>query len=133
MIYNAGILNKRITIIGVSDGTKDGWDTTQDTVICNCWASIQPARGKEYYESQKIRNDEQIKIIIRYRNNIDESCKIKYKNHTYNIQSVVNPLMADESLELFCLEQKRGKSSTQETDETTKKTDTGKSSGGWES
>lgn len=34
--------------------------------------------------------------------------EVHYQGHVYDIQSVVDPLMEHESLELYCTERKRG-------------------------
>lgn len=111
MIYDAGTLNKRIDIIKPQSQDTDGWDKVADNAIYKrIAASIKPARGREFYESQRLRDDAAVKITIRYRKNIDEGCKVKYKDHMYDIQSVVDPEMMHESLEFYCIEKKRGDS-----------------------
>ena len=108
MIYNAGMLNKRVKIVKPSTDTKGGFSRVKDIPLFTVWASIQPLRGREYYETERVNNTENVKIIIRYRDGVNENCKILYKKHTYKIQSVVNPNMENESLELYCIEELRG-------------------------
>ena len=44
-----GLLNKRIEILGKKAMTDEyGFDTQVDAVICRCWASIKPTRGKVF-------------------------------------------------------------------------------------
>ena len=109
MINDPGTLDKRISIVGTIAGTDaDGFDTVAQGVICKCWARIEPARGKEYYESQKTGTAEAVKITIRYRASIKESFSVQYGSHIYAINSIVNPYMSNESLELYCSEKLRG-------------------------
>lgn len=108
MIKNPAILNKRVKIVGNVQTTEDGWDTTKPVVVCTTWASIQPARGREWYEARAIRTDESIKIVIRYRTGITHDMKIQYQHHTYEIQSIVDPFEDHESLEIYCIEKLRG-------------------------
>jgi len=82
-------------------------------------------RGREYYEAKQVSNAENVVIIIRYRDNIYQSDIVEYGKHSYEIQSVVNPDMMNESLELYCVEKIRGK---QENPKPTKP----KNNGGWE-
>lgn len=113
MIYDCGQLNKKIDIYTIKNIDESGFDSNQKVILYkNIWAKIAPARGKEYYESYALRNDETVLITIRYRKDIDESCTIVYKQHIYNIQSIVNPFFENESLELYCVEKKRGKPTT---------------------
>ena len=83
----------------------------------NIWADIVPMRGRENYETMKgrgnnvikpIKNEEEVKIIIRYRENITEGAKVFYKKRIFNIKSIVDPDMEHSYLELYCTEKKRG-------------------------
>lgn len=126
MIYDAGSLNKKINIVGRVTKEVNGFDKTVNEIkYKNISASIKPSRGKEYYEAKQVSNAENIVITIRYRDNIYQSDIVEYKNHSYEIQSVVNPEMQNESLELYCIEKIRGK---QEENPKPKP----KNSGGWE-
>lgn len=110
MIYDAGQLNKKVNIIGRVTKEVNGFDKTVTEIkYKNISASIRPSRGREYYEAKQISNAENVVITIRYRDNIYQSDIVEYKNHSYEIQSVVNPDMANESLELYCIEKIRGK------------------------
>ena len=74
-----GLLNKRIEILGKQDVTDEyGFDTQADVVVYRCWASIEPARGKVF------------------------------QNHLYDIDTIVDPYMRHEALELYCTEEVRG-------------------------
>ena len=134
MIFNAGILNKKINIVGRVTKTVNGFDkTVDDYKYKNISAYIHTQRGKEYFEAKQATNTEYTVITIRYRDNISQSDKVEYKKHVYEIQSIVNPDMSNESLELYCVEKIRGK---QEDKKNTvdNKSDTSKSdkkSGGW--
>lgn len=102
MIYNSAILNRKIDIIEKQTINNDGIDTLVDKKICSCWASIQPLRGRAYYEVREKATEEQAKIIIRYRKNLNTSMFIKYKEQIYNINSIVDPFSDHECLELYC-------------------------------
>jgi SPP1 family predicted phage head-tail adaptor len=107
-MLNAGNLDKRIEVWGVTEITDEYGTHTQDGKIYSCWAMIAPLRGKEYYEADKVQNEDNYKITIRYRKNMKESYKIHYRNNIFEIQSVVNPYMSNESLELYCIAKTRG-------------------------
>ena len=90
-----GKLNKRVQIISRKAQTDDlGFDTLQDVVHCTCWASIEPARGKVFY-------------------GITHDMKVKYQDHLYDIDTIVDPYMRHESLELYCTEEIRGQDDEQ--------------------
>ena len=92
-----GLLNKRIEILGKQDVTDEyGFDTQADVVVYRCWASIEPARGKVFYEMERKADTEYSKITIRWRPGL------------YDIDTIVDPYMRHEALELYCTEEVRG-------------------------
>ena len=77
-----GLLNKRIEILGKKAVTDEyGFDTQTDVVICRCWASIKPARGKVFYELERKADTEYTLITIRWRPQITHDMKVKYQDH----------------------------------------------------
>jgi SPP1 family predicted phage head-tail adaptor len=110
-----GKLNKRVQIISRKAQTDDlGFDTLQDVVHCTCWASIEPARGKVFYEMERKADTEYSKITIRWRPGITHDMKVKYQNNLYDIDTIVDPYMRHESLELYCTEEIRGQDNEQQ-------------------
>jgi hypothetical protein len=110
VIYDAGILNKKVTVFGRVTKTVHGFEKVVNEIkYRNISAAIRPSRGREYWEAKQISNAENVTITIRYRENICVSDLVEYKNHIYEITSVVNPNMENESLELYCVEKLRGK------------------------
>ena len=120
MIYNAGELDRRITIITAVPDSTGKFDRMKKQKLLECWASVTPVRGKEYYESGEKRQEGQVKITIRYRKGITATMTVKYGNHNYNINSVVDINMDHSCLELYCTEITRGQSPARD-------------SGGWQS
>jgi len=122
IIQNIGRLNKKVSIILGEAAEYEGFDTVKDNLLYkNIWADIVPIMGREGYETMKgrgndvikpIKNEEEVKIIIRYRDNITEGAKVLYKKHIYNVKSIVDPDMEHSILELYCVEKKRGATPT---------------------
>ncbi|MBR3723732.1 MAG: phage head closure protein [Selenomonadaceae bacterium] len=118
IIQNIGRLNKKVSVISGEAAEYGGFDTVKDNVLYeNIWADIIPMKGREGYETMKgrgnnvikpIKNEEEVKIIIRYRDNITEGAKVFYKKRIFNIKSIVDPDMEHSFLELYCTEKKRG-------------------------
>ena len=110
MIYNPGLLNKRIKIYEPADTTNSGgFDSTTPKLLATVWGQVAPLRGREYYEHDKTRDENLVKIVIRYRKDLQECYTVEAGGHTYNINSIVNPGADCESLELYCTESIRGK------------------------
>ncbi len=48
------------------------------------------------------------KITIRWRPGVTHDMKVKYQDHLYDIDTIVDPYMRHEALELYCTEEVRG-------------------------
>ena len=81
-----GLLNKRIEILGKQAVTDEyGFDTQADVVVYRCWASIEPARGKVFYEMERKADTEYSKITITSTTSTPSStrtCAMKHWNCT---------------------------------------------------
>ena len=104
-----GGLKKRITFIAMEEVENNlGLTELKPVEKLKCWAKIEPARGREYYEAQKIRTENTYKITVRFHHGIKESMLIKYDDRTFEIQNIVDPCEAHISLEFYCTEKSRG-------------------------
>lgn len=109
---NAGTLDKRIKFIQNQDVETENVITEQKPVeVLSCWARIEPVRGREYYEAQKIRTVNSYKITTRYRPNLNESMIIQYGSRQFEIENIVDPYEAHVYLEFYCTEKTRGEGS----------------------
>lgn len=75
-------------------------------VIKTVWASVEPTRGREYQEAQRIRPELTYKITTRYHKELTEDMFIKYKDRYFNIVSIINVRERNEMLEIVCTEKK---------------------------
>lgn len=104
-----GKLNKRINILQYVDAENDiGGTELKPQIFLSCWAEIEPARGREYYDAKKIQDETSYKVTTRYHKGISESMVIEYKGRQYSIQNVLDPYEAHTSLEIYCTEKVRG-------------------------
>ncbi|KXI11469.1 phage head closure protein [Peptostreptococcus anaerobius] len=66
------------------------------------WAEVTTMRGSEKLTATGIiTGDEYLKIVIRYRSDIDRKCLVRYQNSEYEITSV-SELGRREYLEIIC-------------------------------
>lgn len=106
---NAGTLDRRISFCQYQDIENEVGATEQKLVeVFKTWGRIEPARGREYYEAQRLKDANSFKITIRYRKNVTDDMLIRYGERTYQIQTVTDPYEAHEVLELYCIEKSRG-------------------------
>ena len=84
MFINPGELKRVITFkrrVG-----QDDWNTeTTEDIVCQCWAKIGAIGGKQYWEAQSVGSSVSHEIYLRYRDDIDASMIITYKNREFDI------------------------------------------------
>lgn len=100
-----GRTNKRITFYRYEEKENVLLQKEQVlTAVKTVWASVEPTRGREYQEAQRIRPELTFKITIRYFNNITPDMYIKFKERTFEIVSIINVREKNEMLEIVCTE-----------------------------
>jgi SPP1 family predicted phage head-tail adaptor len=97
-MINAGQLNKRITFQTPVVIPIEG--ITSYTDYCTVWAAIRPLVGNRRYQAQQYNSEIAGQIIIRYRNDITSSMRIKYLDRRFQILSIINPGEVNEALEI---------------------------------
>lgn len=68
------------------------------------WASVEPTRGREYQEAQRIRPELTYKVTMRYHKGITPDMLLKFKDRYFQIISVINIMEKNEMLEIICIE-----------------------------
>ncbi len=74
------------------------------TEVKTVWASVEPMRGREYQEAQRIRPELTYKVTTRFHKGITPDMFIKYKERCFNIFSIINVKEKNEMLEIICTE-----------------------------
>lgn len=72
--------------------------------VMELWAEVNPTRGKEFIEHQKISSEQQYKITTRYREGIDTSMIVKWQGKELNINAIIDISGREEHMELMCTE-----------------------------
>ena len=73
-------------------------------VVKMVWASVEPTRGREYQEAQRIRPELTYKITTRYHKEVTPDMFIKFKDRYFQIISIINVRERNEMLEIICTE-----------------------------
>lgn len=106
-----GRMNKRITFCRYEEKENGLLQMEQTlTEVKTVWASVEPTRGREYQEAQRIRPELTYKITTRYHGNITYDMFIKWGKRYFEIISAINPKEKNTMLEIICIE-KTGKPS----------------------
>lgn len=108
-MVNIGTLDKRISIKKLIDVENDSGFLEQTLKeVANCWARIEPLRGREYYEAKQLTSADNVKITIRFRTGLDNSMVVEYAGKEYEIVNIVDPYMKHKMLELMCVLKSHG-------------------------
>lgn len=100
-----GRTNKRIAFYRYEEKENALLQTEQIlTKVKTVWASVEPTRGREYQEAQRIRPELTYKITTRYHKEITPDMFIKFKDRLFNIISIINVREKNEMLEIVCTE-----------------------------
>lgn len=101
-----GRTNKRITFCKYEEKENELLQTIQVLrPVKTVWASVEPTRGREYQEAQRIRPELTYKITTRYHKGITPDMIIKLKERCFKIVSVINVKERNEMLEIICTEE----------------------------
>jgi SPP1 family predicted phage head-tail adaptor len=107
-MINAGMLNKRITIQHLVDGSPSqssfGEPEATWTDFKEMWASIEPIQGNEFWSQQQVQSEVTIRIRTRYVGGIEPAMRVSYGDRIFVIESVIDPKERHEELQLMCSE-----------------------------
>ncbi len=106
-----GRTNKRITFCRYEERENALSQTEQAlTEVKTVWASVEPMRGREYQEAQRIRPELTYKVTTRYHKGITSDLFIRFGERYFNIISIINVRERNEMLEMVCAEKVSEKS-----------------------
>ena len=101
-----GRTNKRITFCRYEEKENELLQLEQIlTDIKTVWASVEPTRGREYQEAQRIRPELTYKITTRHHKGITPDMLIRFKDRYFHIVSIINVREKNEMLEIVCTEE----------------------------
>ena len=100
-----GTLRHKV-VIQQNTPTRDSYGAEVDNWIdyATVWASIEPARGREFWESQQVNAEITGKITIRYLAGITPKMRVKHGDRIFHIISVINTEERNRELQLMVKE-----------------------------
>ncbi len=100
-----GRTNKRVTFCKYEE-KENALSQTEQVLkeVKTVWASVEPTRGREYQEAQRIRPELTYKITTRFHAGITPDMLIKFKDRYFQIISAINARERNEMLEIICVE-----------------------------
>lgn len=95
-------LNKRV-ILKFPDGYETvGREKKPKYKDKEVYAGVEPITGKEFFAAAAEKHEANVRIIIRYREDINQDCKVKFENTTYDVKDIIDYKMKHEYLQLLC-------------------------------
>lgn len=100
-----GRTNKRITFCRYKEDFNDLHQLVQVIEkVRTVWASVEPKKGTDNTEADKVRSELTYVITTRYFKDVTQDMFIQFKNRLFEIDSVRNIREANEMLEILCTE-----------------------------
>lgn len=100
-----GRMDKRITFCRYEEKENGLMQAVQELAeVKTVWASVEPVRGREYQEAQRIRPELTYKVTARYHKGITPDMIIKWGSRRFDIVSVINVRERNAALEIMCTE-----------------------------
>jgi len=105
VIFDQGRLNKRVTlqqptrVQSLSGQVSNTWSD-----IATVWAAVEPLKGKDLWQSQQVQSLVTATITIRYRTDVDDKWRIKFRGRFFNIGQKIDIEEKHEYLQLLCIE-----------------------------
>ena len=79
-----------------------GQKVEQWQTIASVWAGIEPGKGREWFAAQQINAETVAMVIIRYRPDVDTTCRVLHDSTVYTIEAVIDPDTRHRELQLMC-------------------------------
>lgn len=99
----AGKLRHRVTIQRAVEVQNDfGEVVTTWVTVGQAWASVEPLRGREYFQAEGTQAETSTRIRMRYRNGIMPKMRVVHGSTVYDIESVMDVETRGRELELMC-------------------------------
>ena len=96
----AGKLDRKIKIESRVETQNDyGEAVISYVLLAEVWAEVLPLSGREFFTAAQTVPEVQLKIRIRYRTDVNETCRIVYNNVNYDI-AYISEIKRREGLEL---------------------------------
>lgn len=103
----SGNLRQRVQIQNFTQAQDDyGQPIETWSTAATVWAAVEPLRGSEFFAAQQVQSDTDVKIRIRYRDDItiDTKSRVLHETHTYDVMNVLHVSERHRELHLMCKE-----------------------------
>jgi len=104
-MIQSGRLRHRIVIQSPTE-TQDTYGEPIKTwsTFLTTWASVEPVKGREYWESQQVNAEVTYKITMRHRSGLNPKMRVSWDDRTFEIKNILNDFERDRRLTLMVTE-----------------------------
>lgn len=89
MSLDAGRLRHLVTIEDQTTTIDSSGQNTDWTYVARAWAAIEPVSGREFIAAQAENSAVTTRILIRFRDDVRASMRIRHGGKVYNIRGVL--------------------------------------------
>jgi SPP1 family predicted phage head-tail adaptor len=97
----AGDLRHRVAFLKRHAEVKSGVTTERWVTAFTCWAMVEPLNSRKYWNAAALNREDEQRVTIRYRRDIDTSYRVRFRGVVYAITGIVNPNALNVKLELL--------------------------------
>lgn len=76
-------------------------EIVEEIEVANEWAMIKTVNGREFFSAASTQNEDTYRFIVRYRNDLTPDMRIKFKERTFEIVSILNDDELDKTLTII--------------------------------
>ena len=97
----AGELRHRVTFLQRRVVVKSGISKETWEPAFSCWAMVEPLNSREYWQAAALNREDEQRVTIRYRKDVDNAMRIQFREAVFTIISIVNPNAHNVKLEML--------------------------------
>ena len=97
----AGELHHRVDFLKRQVTVTSGITTERWVPAFSCWAMVEPLNSREYWDAAALNREDEQRVTIRYRKDIDTTYRIQFRGVAYAITSLVNTNAMNVKLEML--------------------------------
>ena len=97
----AGELRHRVAFLKRQVTVASGITTERWVPAFTCWAMVEPLNSREYWDAAALNREDEQRVTLRYRKDIDTTYRIQFHGVVYAITSIVNPNALNVKLEML--------------------------------
>ena len=97
----AGELRHRVAFLKRQVEVKSGVTSERWAPAFTCWAMVEPLNSREYWNAAAVNREDEQRVTIRYRKDVDTAYRLQFRGVMYAITSLVNPNALNVKLEML--------------------------------